>query len=171
MKALSSNILKIENLYKALFDFGALAFVYFTPALSHLFALPIYLIEPMRLVLIMAIAHSNKSNALVLACTLPIFSFIVSSHPVFAKAMLIGVELILNAFIFFKLKDKMNNLFVAGLISILISKIAYYAVKAGLIYTAILQTELISTPLEIQAITTIIYSFYLYWFLREKVSK
>jgi len=168
MKTLSQNVLKIENLHRAIFDFIALAFVYFVPALTHLFDFPIYLVEPMRLVLILALAHSNKSNAMLLACSLPIFSFIVSSHPVFAKAMLIGVELVLNGWLFFKFKDKFSNIFLATISSILISKIVYYAVKAGLIYGSLLNSELITTPITIQIITTIIYSTYIYMIINKK---
>lgn len=71
---------------------AALTLIYFTPALSHLLNFPLYLIEPMRLMLILAMVHSNRLNASA-AVSLPLFSFAVSGHPLFYKMSAILLEL------------------------------------------------------------------------------
>jgi len=89
-----------------LFDIIALSVVYFTPILSHYFALPIYYLEPMRLVLFVSIIFTSRKNTLLIAVTLPIFSFLVSAHPPLIKALIISFELALNAIVFFLLETK-----------------------------------------------------------------
>lgn len=166
MKAISQHIPNKLLTKSILLDLSALAFVYLVPTLSHLTALPIYLIEPMRLMLILALVHTNKNNAYLLALSLPLFSFLISSHPVFAKMLLISFELSLNVFLFYLLKDRFLKVFPAILLSIILSKMAYYSIKFGLLSFAILNGSLISTPLFIQLITTTVFSFYLYLIFR-----
>ena len=130
--------------------------------MSHLFAIPIYYLEPMRLMLILGIAHTSKKNAYILALTLPLFSFVVSSHPVFLKTLLISAELVFNIWLYFFLIEKIRNKFGAMLLSITFSKVAYYVVKFGLLSALLLEGSLISTPLFIQAITMILFSVYIF---------
>ena len=82
-------------------DFLAIAFIYFIPSISHLFSFPVYLFEPMRIMLILCVAHSSKKNAYLIALTLPVFSFIISSHPSLLKTAIMTAELTLNMFLFF----------------------------------------------------------------------
>lgn len=166
MKAISQHIPNKLFAKSILLDLSALAFIYLVPTFSHLTALPIYLIEPMRLMLVLALVHTNKRNAYILALTLPIFSFLISSHPVFAKMLLISFELSLNVYLFYLLKDRLLKVFPAILLSIVFSKLAYYAIKFGLLSYAILDGHLISTPLLIQVLTTAIFSLYLYFVFR-----
>ena len=84
-----------------LIDILGLAFIYFVPTLSHLLNFPLYLVELMRVMLIIAIAHTTKRNAYLIALTPPLFSFLVSSHPFFLKTMIITVELIIKPAQFF----------------------------------------------------------------------
>ena len=95
----------------ALIDLTAVLLIYFTPALSHLFNLPVYLIEPVRLMLIMSIAHSSKTNTFILALTLPLFSHLISAHPVFLKTVLISFELVIFSFLFFELLKRYKSVF------------------------------------------------------------
>jgi hypothetical protein len=148
----------------AILDVTALLIIYLTPAISHLFSFPVYLLEPMRIMLILAVVHTSRKNAYLLALTLPLFSFLISSHPSIIKTMLITGELFLNIWLFFYLKEKVNNIFNAAFISIIISKLGYYSIKFLLISTAVLSTELISTPLFLQLAVTIILSGYLFFF-------
>lgn len=166
MKAISQQIYNREVLKSIALDLGALAFIYLVPTFAHLTSLPIYLIEPMRLMLVLALVHTNKRNAYILALTLPLFSFLISSHPVFAKMLLISFELSLNVFLFYLLKDRLLKVYPAILLSIIISKLAYYSIKLGLLSYAILDGNLISTPLFIQLITTTVFSLYLYFVFR-----
>lgn len=146
----------------------AVVLIYFTPALSHLLNFPLYLIEPMRLMLILAMVHSNKQNAFLLALTLPLFSFAISAHPVFYKMLLISAELTLNVWLYYLLFKTFKNNFTALLSSILISKAAYYILKAILIYTLLLEPGLFSTPIWIQLITSLVFSTYAFFILRRK---
>ena len=151
-----------EIIKSTIFDIFAVAFIYFAPAISHLFALPIYFIEPMRLFLILTIVHTSRKNAYLLAASLPIFSFIVSAHPIFLKSLLITAELLFNVWLFFYLSEIIKNKFASMVLSITISKIAYYIVKFGFISFVLLEGNLISTPIVIQIITTIIFSGYVF---------
>ncbi|MBU1370444.1 MAG: hypothetical protein KJ578_03740 [Bacteroidetes bacterium] len=170
MIAINQAINLKNTIISASLDILALAFIYFTPALSHMFQLPIYLIEPMRLALILALVHTNKKNAYLLALTLPMFSFMISGHPVFIKTILISLELSLNVFLFYYLTQRSKNLLFAVLGSIIISKIVYYLLKYGLLQMLLLDGELVSTPLLIQLITSLVFSFYCFVLLkRQKV--
>jgi len=111
MEAILGNKISKDIIKGSIFDLFAIGFVYMVPVISHLFAMPIYYIEPMRLMLILAIAHTSKKNAYILAVTLPIFSFAVSAHPVFLKTLLISGELLLNVWLFFFLTEKIKNKF------------------------------------------------------------
>ena len=156
-------------------DAAALLFIYLVPTLSHLTAVPFYLIDPMRLAVLGALlATRNWKNALVLAVTLPLFSSALGMHPVFPKCVLIAVELAANVLLFVWLarvfgRDAngrgvhtvaVNGLRVgaAAFVSIVLSKVLYYALKALVLSAGLLQMELISTGLWIQFVVAIIIS-------------
>lgn len=161
--ALSFSKINIKSL---LINAAALVFIYFVPALSHMLALPVYFIEPMRLMLIIAIAHTTRQNAFIIAATLPLFSFLVSAHPHLLKMMLISAELILNVWLFYFILKRSGNAFVSIFSSIVLSKAAYYLIKIILINTALMSGSLVSIPLYIQLITTVIFSSYLFIILK-----
>lgn len=162
MEAILGNRISKEIIKGSVFDIFAIGFIYLVPVLSHLFALPVYYIEPMRLMLILAIAHTSKKNAYILAATLPIFSYVVSAHPVFIKTLLISGELLLNVWLFFFLSEKIKNKFGSMLLSVGLSKIAYYALKFVLLSAVLLEGSLISTPLAIQFVTMFLFSGYIF---------
>lgn len=152
-----------KDLYKVLLlDLVAIVFVYFIPALSHLTALPFYLIEPMRIMIILAMAHTNRSNAMVLALTLPLFSFAVSGHPELPKVFLMMFELALSVGLFYFLKRFLANTIVVALVSIIASKMVYYLLKYVFISSALLDMSLISTPIWIQLLTSSVFALYLW---------
>jgi hypothetical protein len=161
-------VLSQKNIKTAVIDFSALLFIYFTPAISHLFSFPIYLLEPMRIMLILSLAHTSKKNAYLIALSLPIFSFLISTHPSIIKSLLITGELAFNVWLFFYLSQKIKNVFGAAAASIIISKIAYYIFKFLLISTALISGSLISTPLLLQLGVTIVLSGYLYFVVAKK---
>jgi hypothetical protein len=158
---LSNKILKTLVKY-SVFDILAIIGIYLVPVLSHLTALPIYYIEPMRLMLILAIVYTSKKNAFILAATLPLFSFVVSAHPIFLKTILITSELLLMTWMFYLLNEKIHNKFGSMILSISISKIAYYLLKFTLISAVLIEGSLISTPILMQVITTILFSCYIF---------
>jgi len=156
------------NVKSILIDLAALTFIYLVPTLSHLTSIPLYLLEPMRIMLILAIAHTTKKNAYILALTLPVFSFVISMHPTIIKSLLITAELFLNVWLFYYLLKRTGNQFIAMLSSIVISKVFYYLVKFLLITMVFMQTSLVSTPLILQFATTFIFSGYIYLIYRRR---
>lgn len=163
------NMMKSKTSIKsAITDLLGLAFIYFTPAISHLFSFPVYYLEPLRIMTIIAIAHTSRKNAYLLAFTLPLFSFLISSHPSLVKTGLITGELLLNVWLFIFLTRIIRNNFLAMLSSIVTAKIAYYMVKFLLIQAALINGEIMATPFIIQVITTIAFSTYIYLWLKKK---
>ena len=148
-------------------DAAALLFIYLVPTLSHLTAVPFYLIDPMRLAVLGALlATRNWKNALVLAVTLPLFSSAIGMHPVFPKCLLIAVELAANVLLFVWLARVLGKgangrgvrIGAAAFISIVLSKVLYYALKALVLSAGLLQMELISTGLWIQLAIAVLIS-------------
>ena len=162
MEAILGNRISSSIIKSSVFDLLAIGFIYIVPVISHLFALPIYYLEPMRLMLILGIAHTSKKNAYILALTLPLFSFIISAHPVFLKTMLISAELLLNVWLYFFLVEKIKNQFGSIFLSIAISKVIYYIVKFGLLSVLLLEGSLVSTPIYVQVITMSLFSVYIF---------
>lgn len=154
--------------YTIVFDLLAVALVYMLPAISHMLQYPLYLFDPMRVVLVIALVHTHRNNALILALTLPMISFLFSGHPVFLKVLLISGELTLNVVLFYQLYRFFQVKFTAILISILLSKIVYYLGKYLLIEFALLDMKLISTNLWFQVATMMLCSVYVALFFRKK---
>lgn len=141
----------------AVLDVLALALVYFMPALAHLTAIPFYIIEPFRLmILVSLVVMNNRHNALLLAVTLPLFSFFIATHPLFAKAMLISIEMVFNVLVYSWLIKKMDKPFWVILISIVISKAGYYLLKYGFISMGLLSMSLVSTSLLVQLAVAVV---------------
>lgn len=154
-----------------LFDLVILAFIYLLPAISHLLAFPLYYMDPMRFVLIFALLHTSKRNTYIIALTLPLFSFLISSHPSIIKAGLLSTELLINVILFFILFSKTNSRIISLIFSILISKVIYYIIKFVLIDTGVLADRLFSTPFYYQAIVILIISLYVLIFEKFKSSE
>ena len=151
-------------------DLIAITLVYMVPTISHWLMFPVYLIEPMRLMLIIAMAHTNRYNAYLLAFTLPLFSFMISAHPVLPKMIIIMLELAINVWVFYRLRSLLKSPYVAVLLSIIVSKVIYYLMKYTLIQTMVIESSLFSTPIWIQGITTIVFSLYLGWQFTRKLN-
>ena len=151
-----------SNIKTYLIDFSLLLMIYFLPAISHLFAFPVYYLDPMRIALVVALIHTSKKNAYIIALTLPLFSFLISSHPQIIKSFLLSAELVINLSLFYLLKDKLKNVFTSLFISILISKVIYYLLKFALISFALLNDRLFSTPFYFQLISAVLLSTYIY---------
>ncbi len=151
-----------------LIDLSALFIITFLPALSHLIAFPLYLIEPMRILLILSIIHTSKKNSYLIAIVLPVFSFLISTHPSIIKSVLIVSELLINVYLFNLLIKYLNNNFVSMFGSILISKIYYYGIKYGLVLFGLIEGDLIATPVYLQLIVTLILSGYVMFFYNKK---
>ncbi|MGE5352907.1 MAG: hypothetical protein ACM3P0_12545 [Acidobacteriota bacterium] len=150
-----------EGIKSVLLDIIALAFIYFVPTISHMFSIPFYLLEPMRIMLILSMAHSGKLNSFFIAFSLPLFSFLISSHPSMEKSILLTAEMAMNVWLFYEFSKKFNG-FYSALFSIGIGKIFYYALKYTFILLGILDSELVTTPIYLQVITMFVLSGYVY---------
>lgn len=160
-----------KNSITFLLDFILILFIYFTPALSHLFAFPIYYLDPMKIALVFAIIFTSKRNTFLIAITLPLFSYFISAHPQFIKAILISAELLVNLSLFYYLIKKNNNAFTAFIFSILAGKIIYYLSKFFLINQGMIKDALFSTPYYYQIITAIVLGILLFLNFRDVKKK
>ncbi|MBQ6014688.1 MAG: hypothetical protein IJL22_00080 [Bacteroidales bacterium] len=159
-------------------DAVALLFVLVVPALSHLTAVPFYLLDPMRLAVLGALlASRSRVNGLVLAVALPLVSFAISGHPVFPKCLVIAAELSVNVLLFWWLASVVKPTSGAGkeassvriglatFLSILLSKAFYYSLKALVLGAGLMQMKLVSTALWVQLVVAVLISagFVLFW--------
>ena len=163
MENISTHPLSIVKVRNIVFDLMALFAIYLVPSISHLVSLPVYYIEPMRIMLILALVHTSRKNAYVIALTLPVFSFLISAHPSLVKTSLITGELLLNVWLFFFLSKKFSNKVLGMFSSIIVSKLMYYLIKFLLINTALMSGDLISTSVYIQVIMLFVLSGYVYF--------
>ena len=151
------------NTKNILIDLGGILLIYFLPGISNLVKFPLYLFEPIRVIVIVAVVHSSKHNTYLLALLLPFLSYFFSSHPSIIKTVIVSGELLLNIFLYFALLTKFNtNKFLLMSISVLVSKIAYYLAKYILVQISLIKGELIATPIYIQFLLVIILSGYVY---------
>lgn len=129
-----------------LLDGFLLLVIWLVPTISHALAYPVYLFEPMRVVLFGAILFSGRTNAYLMAFGLPLFSFLTSGHPVAPKFFLIQVELVANAALLHFLLGRGRSFLFAAPASIIAAKVLYYAGKFLLLEEAMLDGRLVSTP-------------------------
>lgn len=148
-------------------DLIAVAIVYLVPTVSHLFSVPLYLAEPLRVFVILSLIHTRKENAFILAFTLPLFSFLISGHPIMLKMLIIIFELALNALLFIIL-TKRTNIFLSMLLSIALSKLFFYGVQYLFISAGMIDASMVEHPLIPQIVVTLVMSGYGYLMMREK---
>ncbi len=163
--ALANSHLSHTKVRAILFDLFALAFIYFIPTLSHMLSIKLYLLEPMRIMLILAMVHTRRENAYILALTLPFFSYFISAHPVLVKSGLIAIELTAMVFVFHWLLRYMHR-FAAIFASIWISKLLYYGLKYIAVITVLPAEPLVGTPLMLQLLTSFVFSLYVLFMFR-----
>ena len=140
-----------------LLDSIILAAIYFIPAVSHITRIPLYLLEPMRLLLFTSVLFlpQIKGNQVFLASTMPLVSFFISDHPVFLKGIIMSVELVANIVLLYWLKRK-ASLFIAVFFSIVLSKALYYIIKIALVSCGLLKMEIITTSILVQVLVALI---------------
>lgn len=168
----SAAIIK-SNISLLVTDVLVLLMVYFIPALSHITPFPLYYLDPMRLMLFAAYLISrNNANAFVLAATIPVFSSLITGHPVFYKSLLISVELLihLGCFIWMAKKIKWHPAIVF-FIAAVISKLCYYLFKYIFLKAGLLSGSLQATGLDIQLCTISGLSILFAIFYKQKTSQ
>lgn len=154
--------MKILNIKILLFDIGSIFLIYFLPKISGLLHIGFYLFEPMRVLIIIALVHTSKKNAYILAVLLPAVSLLFSNHPSVIKTLILSGDLVLNIFLYFSLLRFRISKFLLMSICIFTSKLAYYLAKYLLLQFSVLKGHLIATPLYIQILIVIILSSYVY---------
>jgi hypothetical protein len=139
-----------------LIDVVLLVALYLVPVLSHLTAIPLYMLEPMRIAVIIALLFTNRTNAYFIAMTIPLASVLLTGHPEPLKAALMCVEFtgLVAIYSFLALKLRMPNI-AALAAGILLAKVVYYALKSAALSAGLLAGNLVSTPLKTQLILAI----------------
>lgn len=127
-----------------------IALILTLPILSHALSLPLYYLEPMRISIFAAVLFANRHNAYALALALPMISFLYSGHPLFFKAIIISLELVLNVFLFYILFEKTKKAVLAVAASVVLSKVFYYGMKYLFIAFGLLAFDVVDTPIYIQ---------------------
>jgi hypothetical protein len=164
------SIAKTRNVGKSLIlDIVALVVVFLTPEIGQYTHLPFWMIEPMRLMVILSIAHSTRTNSYLLALVLPVFSWAVSGHPELFKMLVMTGEITVNVFLFYLLIRKINSAFQAMFISIALSKLLCYAFYLLFFSQTFIREETEPSFLIAQVISTLVFSFYVYWVFRKKL--
>jgi hypothetical protein len=168
-------ITRVFTTRNILVDIVIFACIFFIPALSHVAPFPVYLLDPMRIFLFTGFLLTRQNtNAFILALAIPLFSTLITGHPPFFKALLISIELVVNIFVLVQLIDRTKlHLALSLFVSVIASKLVYYALKAVFIYSGLIEGELITTNLWVQLGTVlfIVVIFYFAWIQTEQLRK
>ena len=122
----------------ALTDMALLGAACLVPSVSHLLALPLYMLNPMlALLLVGLLIGRDWRNAMVLAVLMPLVSCLVTGMPAAPKMVCMMAELATVATMFGWLQRKWAVL-PAVLTAVLAGKAVYYALKAVVIAPAVL---------------------------------
>ena len=139
-----------------LIDVALLSALYLLPSFSHITALPLYMFEPMRVALLIALLFTNRTNAYFIAFTIPMASAMVTGHPEPLKALLMGIEFSILVATYSYLVQLARIPAIAALTAaIVLSKVIYYTMKFAALNAGLLAGGLISTPLQTQLILAI----------------
>ncbi|MBT3229388.1 MAG: hypothetical protein HOD43_02440 [Candidatus Marinimicrobia bacterium] len=151
-------------------DVFILTALYTSVMFAHLLPIPLYQLDPMKLLLMGAIIYSSRGNAILMAVSLPIFSTLAVGHPIFPKNLIISIELIIFTGVITSLGFHRFGSSVQFLLAVLISKIAYYLLKAALISFGMLNASLFSTGMGMQMISVGIL-FSVFWLMKLQLTK
>lgn len=122
----------------AVLDTVLVALACLVPAASHLFAVPLYMANPMLALLLAGmLIGKDWRNALVLAVLMPLVSCVLTGMPAAGKMVCMMAELATVATLFGWLSRRWQVL-PAVLVSVLAAKVAYYALKAVVVAPVVL---------------------------------
>lgn len=122
----------------ALLDMVLVSMACLVPAASHLFAVPLYVANPMLALLLAALLLGRDwKNALVLAVLMPLASCLLTGMPAAPKMVCMVAELATVAVLFGALSRRWKVL-PAVLVSVLAAKGVYYALKAVVVAPVVL---------------------------------
>lgn len=129
----SNSIVRLAALDAVLLTFACLI-----PAASHLFAVPLYVANPMLALLLAGMLLGRDwKNALVLAVLMPLASCLLTGMPAAPKMVCMVAELATVATLFGALSRRWKVL-PAVLVSVLAAKGVYYALKAVVLAPVVL---------------------------------
>jgi hypothetical protein len=122
----------------AVLDTVLVALACLVPAASHLFAVPLYMANPMLALLLAGmLIGEDWRNALVLAVLMPLVSCVLTGMPAAGKMVCMMAELATVATLFGWLSRRWQVL-PAVLVSVLAAKVVYYALKAVVVAPVVL---------------------------------
>ena len=149
-----------------LIDAVLLAFICAVPALSHVFAIPFYKLNPMAMCLLAGMLLVRwKGNGYLLAVLLPVVSMLVSGMPVPAVCVCMVAELLWVVGVY-GLLERRAGAFVSILAALLSGKVVFYLLKAVLVAPAVL----IGTNLWLQLTVVAVLSF-VFWMVRRRMQR
>lgn len=149
-------------------DILSLFVVYYLPTISHHFIFPLYMLDPMRIVVFASVLLSgNRTNSYIFAITIPFFSYFVGGHPVLIKSSIIALELFANVALFWFFYKKGWNVFFVTILSIIFAKLIYYACKISLIELGCLQMDVFNTSFIFQLIVALMLSYTILLFRKQ----
>lgn len=110
------------------------------PVASHLLALPLQALEPMRMALLASLLLVNdRRNAYLMALLLPLVSMMVTGMPMGGKCAMMSFELLTNVAVFHLLEQR-TGVWAGMLLSILASKVVYYGLKFAVVGSLVATT-------------------------------
>lgn len=133
-------------------DVVVLVTFYLTVNFAHILPFALYQLDPMKIFILLTVAYSSRGNALLMALALPLLSFLSTGHPVAPKFLLIGAELMIFVWVMGIGSGVKYEKWLSFLGAVVVSKVAYYSLKAGIIGLGWLNQELFSTGLFSQLI-------------------
>ncbi len=135
---MANNIKTLNPAGRIAVDGALLALACLIPAASHALALPLYMLNPMLVLLLAGVLlHRDWRHALVLAVLLPVVSCLVVGMPTAAKAVCMVAELATVAVMFGWLQRKWV-VWPAVMTAIVAGKVVYYLLKAVVLAPAVL---------------------------------
>lgn len=172
MGNISTALTKLIRIRNFAINILVFAGIFMIPTLSHVTPFPLYILDPMRLFMLFGYFLSrNNINGYFLSLTIPLFSFFVSGHPVFFKAVLISLELLFNLLVFIKLVKATNhNIAISMFISIIASKLFYYCLKFFFRSVGLIEGSLFGISIWVQ-LSTITFITLIFSILSNKIKR
>lgn len=143
----------------SLFDIIVILSILVITTVSHFIsAFPLFVLEPIRIAILLSMLYTSRYNSIILAVILPLFSSVISSHPELFKSLIMCVELMSNVLIYNYICNRKINRIYPIFVSIVLSKILYYILKTVLLYLGLMHGQLLATNIFIQMAITVILS-------------
>ena len=153
------------NLWRTvMIDVALLAVACLIPTLTHLFALPLYQLNPMLLVLLTGmLLVENRLNGFVLAILLPVVSMLAVGMPAPAKAFCMAVEFSMVIFASGLLLSRCRSrlaVFGAMVAAMLCGKVVYYGLKALIMAPSVLVTTPVLTQFLVVVAAALLFALF-----------